>query len=210
MRGAMYGNWTFPVDGEYEFRLRIANFRADTPATANLTDEERQRLAEERRKRLEELQRQRAAQQKARRPRQAAERAAREVTPEQLRAQEEAARKAAPPRKLVLALDGQPIFNTVVEGTTTYEYSRGEYVVRVPVKAGEHFLRASYPEFADLKDPRENINPDMRRALFVDYLEIVGPFDPSAEPPESYQRIFVCGHPKGGHSPNARRRSWRI
>ena len=27
MRGAMYGSWTFPVDAEYEFRLRIANFR---------------------------------------------------------------------------------------------------------------------------------------------------------------------------------------
>ena len=29
LRGAMYGNFTFPVDGEYEFRLRIANFRGD-------------------------------------------------------------------------------------------------------------------------------------------------------------------------------------
>ena len=27
LRGAMYGRYTFPVDGEYEFRLRIANFR---------------------------------------------------------------------------------------------------------------------------------------------------------------------------------------
>ena len=29
LRGAMYGDFTFPVDGEYEFRLRIANFRGD-------------------------------------------------------------------------------------------------------------------------------------------------------------------------------------
>ena len=72
------------------------------------------------------------------------------MTPEQLKAQEEAARKAAPPRKLVLALDGRPVFDTVVEGTSAYEYSRGEYLVRVPVKAGEHFIRASYPELADL------------------------------------------------------------
>ena len=27
MRGAMYGTWVFPADAEYEFRLRIANFR---------------------------------------------------------------------------------------------------------------------------------------------------------------------------------------
>ena len=31
MRGALYGTWTFPVDAEYEFRLRIANFRPDPP-----------------------------------------------------------------------------------------------------------------------------------------------------------------------------------
>ncbi len=44
----MYGTFTFPVDGEYEFRLRIANFRGDSDA--DLTDEEKARRAEERRK----------------------------------------------------------------------------------------------------------------------------------------------------------------
>ncbi len=32
----------------------------------------------------------------------------------------------------------------------------------------------------------------MRRGLFVDYLDIVGPFKPSTAPPESYKKIFVC------------------
>ena len=32
----------------------------------------------------------------------------------------------------------------------------------------------------------------MRRGLFVDYLDIVGPFNPSTAPPESYKRIFIC------------------
>jgi len=54
---------------------------------------------------------------------------------------------------------------------------------------------------ADLKDPRENINPDLRRALFVDYLEIVGPFNPSPQPPASYRKVFVCGHAPGKHNP---------
>ncbi len=53
LRGAMYGNFTFPVDGEYEFRLRIANFRGDD---ARLTDEERASRAEERRKLFEQRQ----------------------------------------------------------------------------------------------------------------------------------------------------------
>lgn len=189
LRGAMYGTWVFPVDAEYEFRLRIANFRSEED---RLTPEELERRAAERSRRLAELRRQREA---------GVPRQRRQITPEERQAQLEAAREAAPPRKLVLALDGEPIFTTVVEGSTTFEYDRGEYIARVPVKAGEHRFRASYPELADLDDPRENINPDLRRALFVDYLEIVGPFRPSTEPPESYRRIFICGHAKGTHQP---------
>jgi mono/diheme cytochrome c family protein len=163
MRGAMYGSWVFPVDGEYEFRLRIANFRGDTEA-AGLSPEERAKAAEERRQRFLALKK--GGGRGGPRP---------EVTPEQLKAREEAARKAAPPRKLILALDGAPIITTVVEGVSAFDYDRGEYTVRVPVKAGERSIRASFPELADLADPRQNINPDMRRGLFVDYLEIVGP-----------------------------------
>ena len=33
----------------------------------------------------------------------------------------------------------------------------------------------------------------MRRGLFVDYLDIVGPFNPSKAPPESYTKVFICG-----------------
>lgn len=163
LRGALYGNWIFPVDAEYEIRLRIANFRADS------------------------FRRRRASS-------------------EELNSLEEAARQAAPPRKLVLTVDGKPVITDVVEGTTTFGYSRGEFTNRVRVKAGEHLVRASYPELADLDDPRQNINPDQRRALFVDYVEIVGPFNPSQEPPASYRRIFICGHERNGHQPACGRR----
>lgn len=190
LRGAMYGTWVSPVDAEYEFRLRIANFRGDT---GDLTDEQKAQQAAERKKRFEQY---RAARLKAA----AAGLPPPEVTSEQLKAREEASRKAAPPRKLIFAVDGKPVITEVIEGDSAYGYSRGEFTVRAPVKAGEHFLRASFPELADLKDPRENINPDMRRGLFVDYLEIVGPFNPSAAPPESYKKIFVCGHPPGKHN----------
>ena len=195
LRGAMYGNYTFPVDGEYEFRLRIANFRGDD---GDITDEERARRAEERRKLFEQrrLEREKAAAAagtplppggggRAGGPR-------REPTPEELKARDEAARKAAPPRKLVLSVDGAPVITTVIEGSGAFGYSQGEFTARATVKAGERFLRASYPELADLADPRENINPDMRRGLFVDYLDIVGPFNPSTAPPASYTKIFIC------------------
>jgi hypothetical protein len=115
------------------------------------------------------------------------------VTQEEIRAREEAARKGAPPRKLILTVDGSPVITTVIEGTGTFGYSQGEFTARAKVKAGERFLRASYPELANLDDPRQNINPDMRRGLFVDYLDIVGPFNASTTPPESHKKIFVCG-----------------
>jgi len=195
LRGAMYGTWVSPVDAEYEFRLRIANFRGDS---GDLTDEQKAQQAAERKKRFEEA---RAARLKAA----AAGQAPPEVTPEQLKARDEAARKAAPPRKLILSVDGKPVITEVVEGDSAFGYSRGEFVQRVQVKAGEHFLRASFPELADLKDPRENINPDMRRALFVDYLEIVGPYNPSSSPSEGYKKIFICGHAPGKHNASCAR-----
>ena len=183
MRGAMYGNWVFPADAEYEFRLRIANFRPDRPARgATPAPATKQGTPGGRR---------------GRGP----------VSAEELRAREEAARVAAPPRKLILTLDGAGVITTVVEGTGTFGYDRGEFTARIPVKAGAHFLRASFPELADLNDPRENINPDMRRQLFVDYLDIVGPYHPSPEPPASYGRVFVCGHAPGKHQPECARKA---
>ena len=116
----------------------------------------------------------------------------REPTPEELKARDEAARKAAPPRKLILTVDGAQVISTVIEGTGSFGYSQGEFTERAIVKAGERFIRASYPELANLDNPLQNINPDMRRGLFVDYLDIVGPFNPSKARPESYTKIFIC------------------
>jgi hypothetical protein len=203
LRGAMYGNWTFPVDAEYEFRLRIANFRGDNGDLVNQTPEEKAKAAAERRKQFEARAAGRGG---GRGPRPA-------PTPEELKARDEAARKAAPPRKLILAVDGAPIITNVVEGTGAYGYSNGELTARVKVTAGEHFLRASFPELADLDDPQSNINPDMRRGLFVDYLEIVGPYNPDTGHPASYKKIFICGE----HTPQCARkivsnlmeRAWR-
>ena len=194
LRGAMYGNFTFPVDGEYEFRLRIANFRGDD---ADITDEERARRAEERRKLFEQrrLEREKAAAAGTAAPGRGGRAGGaprREPTPEELKAREEAARKGAPPRELILTVDGAPVISTVIEGTGTFGYSQGEFTERATVKAGERFIRASYPELANLDNPLQNINPDMRRGLFVDYLDIVGPFNPSTAPPASYKKIFIC------------------
>jgi Protein of unknown function (DUF1592)/Protein of unknown function (DUF1588)/Protein of unknown function (DUF1587)/Protein of unknown function (DUF1585)/Protein of unknown function (DUF1595) len=190
MRGAMYGAWVFPADAEYEFRLRIANFRGgDVVVNSSNGPGRGGRGAAA------------APGQPGPAGRGGRGRGGRApLTAEQIRAREEAARKAAPPRKLVLTVDGAPVITDVVEGTTTFGYDRGEFTGRMTLKAGAHNLRASFPELADLPDPRQNLNPDQRRALFVDYLDIVGPYHPSSEPPPSYRKVFVCDHDPGKHT----------
>jgi hypothetical protein len=198
MRGAMYGVWVFPADAEYEFRLRIANFRGGDVVVNSSNGPGRGGRGGG------------ASGQPGagvavsgqpgpgRGGRGRGGRAP--LTTDQLRAREEAARQAAPPRKLILTVDGAPVITDVVEGTTTFGYDRGEFTGRLTVKAGAHNLRASFPELADLPDPRQNLNPDQRRALFVDYLDIVGPYHPSHEPPPSYRKVFLCDHAPGRHT----------
>src|SRR4030095_7288735 len=53
----------------------------------------------------------------------------------------------------------------------------------------------------------QNINPDQRRALFVDYLDIVGPFQARSGPPAAYRKVFVCDHAAGQHSAQCARKA---
>lgn len=97
-----------------------------------------------------------------------------------------------PPVQMVTRLDGEPVLTEIVEGNIDYQYAHGESVARVKLKAGEHSFRASFPAFADLENPLDNMNLDGRRKLFIDYVDIVGPFAVSAEKAESYRRLFFC------------------
>jgi len=157
-RGAAYGKFNFPVEAEYEFRMRVANYRPRLGGSArqkqlgrktNLTPAETLELSEEN-------------------------------------------RKSDPPVKMVMSIDGAPILTETVEGNIDFQYAHGESVARVKLKAGEHQFRASFPEFAGMENPRENLNSDGRRKLFIDYIDIVGPFHPSSSAPESRKLIFVC------------------
>jgi Protein of unknown function (DUF1592)/Protein of unknown function (DUF1588)/Protein of unknown function (DUF1585)/Protein of unknown function (DUF1587)/Protein of unknown function (DUF1595)/Planctomycete cytochrome C len=180
MRGAMYGTFDFPVDAEYEFRVRLANYRSRDKYLAPSPKADVGIKA-------------------ARGPR-------RPLTEEDRKAFEEEARKAFPPVRMALSLDGKTILTDVVEGSVDYQYARGESVVRLRVNAGEHFLRASFPELADLPDPRTNVNGDGRRKLYVDYMDIIGPYNPTSAPPDSYRQILICGHVDGRHKPECARR----
>ena len=158
MRGALWATFNFPVDGEYEFHMRDANYRPRTKSTP--------------RQRELSLKRGLSAAEKA------------ELS--------EINRLSDPPVRMVMTLDGKQILTEVVEGNIDYAYAHGESVARVKVKAGEHSFRASYPEFADMPDPRTNVNPDGRRGIFIDYIDIWGPYNATPVPPQSRARIFVC------------------
>jgi len=157
-RGAIYGSFEFPVSGEYEFRMRVGNYRPRLTGTPRQRELFRKRgLSEAEKAELDDLN-----------------------------------KKSYLPAKMVMTFDGAEILTESVEGNIDYQYAHGESIARVKVRAGEHFFRASFPEFADLSDPMENMNTDGRRKLFIDYVDIVGPFSAAAEKPETYKRLFVC------------------
>ncbi len=129
----------------------------------------------------------------------------RPMTDEDRSARYERACAGAPPETLVFTVDGATVFTYAVRGTTDCEYSRGENVVRMKLTAGDHVLRASFPGLANMSDVRTNFNPDGRRRLYVDYMDVLGVFNPSTAPPPGFRKIFICGEP-GKYSPECARR----
>ena len=176
MRGALYGTHQFAWDAEYEIRFRAANYRRSRRqlvAQGRLEPDERDRIDRSAEAALTE-----------------GERRARFL---------EDARQSQPPVPLVATLDGEVILEELIEGSNAFGYDRGEFATRVRLTAGEHAFRFSYPDAADLDDPRENLLPDGRRVLYVDYVDIVGPFDVDRSPPASYDRVVICRHRPGEH-----------
>ena len=107
--------------------------------------------------------------------------------PGEKRPTEEELKKLFPTVDAVLSIDGVAVNRSPIVGNLAMEFDRGDLVARAPIKAGEHHVRISFPHLADIDDPRNNVNQDLRRKLWFDYLDIVGPFGPSKAPPASYQ-----------------------
>ncbi len=155
-RGALWATYTFPIEADYEFRMRVGNYRPRDHSTPRQTELARKRsLTEAEKAELTELN-----------------------------------RIADPPAKMVMTVDGKPVYSEIVEGNIDYVYAHGESIARVHLTAGEHSFRASFPEYADTDKPLDNVNTDGRRKLFVDYFDIVGPFDP--KPPARNPKVFIC------------------
>ena len=185
IRGSMYAHYVFPVSAEYEIRVRILNHRDANGVAYGASREKFLASLEEAKHGPPGLREGALVGRGGRGPR-------KPPTPEELKAREEKDRTAFPPLQMVIALDGKKIAEDLIEGNTNYLYDRGAFIARVPVTAGEHFIRASFPELADLDDPRRNINPDGRRRIYVEFAELAGPYNPKTGPPESHKKIFVC------------------
>jgi mono/diheme cytochrome c family protein len=164
LRGAVYATFHAPVEAEYEFRIRYQNFRG----TETVVQDDGPAA--------------RGGQGGGQRG-QGAGRGDRE----------ERNRRAAPPHDKKFTVDDKPVFSYTVEGNTDYNYARGENIVRVKLTAGDHNVRFSFPEYANVADPRKQLNPDGRRKLYVDYVDIVGPFTLTGAKPPGFSRIFICG-----------------
>ena len=197
MRGTLYATYHFPVDGEYEFRWRYGNYRgrgkpvgpgrpfasaAAAPAvplpSADVVD---QPVA--------------PARGRGAGPGRGTPAPRRPATDEERRAREEKLRAAFPPILMAFSIDGQQVHTEFVEGDGNYNYSHGDNIARVKVTAGDHLLRVSWPDLANHPNPFGLINADGRQELFVDYMRILGPYNPSPAPPASYRKVFVCGEP---------------
>jgi hypothetical protein len=116
----------------------------------------------------------------------------RQPTDEERRAREEKLRQAFPPILMTFSIDGTAVKSEYVEGDGNYNYSHGDNIARVRVTAGDHALRVSWPDLANHPNPFGLINADGRQELFVDYMRILGPYNPAKPAATSNKKIFVC------------------
>jgi hypothetical protein len=194
-RGSLYATFHAPVEGEYEFRFRYQNFRggeqviqADGPARSGAggapgTDAPAAGAPVAPAAPTAPVAPGRGRGFGPRRPITDAERAERY----------ERACAAAPAEPVVFTINGEELYKYAVRGSTDCEYSRGESIVRAKLPAGDHKVRVSIPGYANLDDIRTNFNPDGRRKLYVDYMDVLGVFNPTADRPSGFRKIFICG-----------------
>lgn len=114
------------------------------------------------------------------------------LTEEERKARREADRLAGPPIEFDIDIDGKQVFKQMIEGDEAYDYSRGPTTAKIHVTAGDHNLHAYFPDFASMDNPRVNIMPDGRRRLAAEFVEVLGPYNPTSGHPVSYEKIFIC------------------
>jgi len=177
IRGALDGTFRFPVEADYVLQFRISNRRGRSPGVALAPVGQGGRGASGGR----------GAGRGG-----GGGRAAQPLTAEQIAAIREAQRLAAPPIELDIDVDGKQVHKEMIEGEEAYTYTRGPTTARIHVTAGEHRIQAYFPDNAKLANPRTNLNPDGRRKMGGEFVEILGPYNPAPGHPASHSKIFIC------------------
>ncbi|HEY4085682.1 MAG TPA: DUF1592 domain-containing protein [Bryobacteraceae bacterium] len=173
IRGALDGTFRFPVEADYVLQFRVSNRRGRSPGAALRPVGQGGRGASGGRGAGRDG-------------------AAQAVTPERMAAIREAQRLAAPPVEFDIDVDGKQVHKEMIEGEEAYTYTRGPITARIHVTAGEHRIEAYFPDNAKLDNPRTNLNPDGRRRLGGEFVEILGPYSPDPGHAASYSKIFIC------------------
>ena len=93
---------------------------------------------------------------------------------------------------MTFSIDGKQVHSEYVEGDGNYNYSHGDNIARVEVTAGDHAPARVLPDLANIRIRSRSINADGRQELFVDYMRILGPYNPSTPLPAGYKKIFIC------------------
>ena len=189
----MYGSWVFPADAEYEFRLRIANFRGgDVVVTSNNGPGRTRRRhgAEDappggRRGGRAPLTPEQFA--PVRKPPDCGSPA---KADHQCRWRSPSSRKSskAPPHSATIAASSPP------------RSGKSRRAIPSRLLSRTRRSRRSAPEYQSRQ----------RRGLFVDYLEIVGPFNPSKSRRRATADLHLRPCPGQTHRPSARARSSTI
>ena len=109
-----------------------------------------------------------------------------------LEAQREASRRAAPPVEFRIDVDGKNVHQGSVVGEEAFDYTRGPTTAKVHLTAGDHHVHVYVPDHANLDNPRANLNPDGRRRLGAEYMEVLGPYNPVPRKPAAF---FTCSQP---------------
>ena len=198
IRGGIDATYVFPKNGEYEFHLEPTDYRGlqqgaplkpgalvskavPTPAGGGRGAAGGGRQGA-------------AGAQQAGGGRQAAAPGPRAAPdPAQIEARNEQLKKDYPLAHWQLLIDGKVIREGAHAGGYNIDQAAlPEVVVRIPLTAGEHRIRASFPGLADVDDPLDNILNNQMRSLSVKSIDILGPYNAGSEPPASYRKIFIC------------------
>ena len=122
-------------------------------------------------------------------------------TDEERKAREEKLRAAFPPIQMTFTIDGNPVYERIRRRRRQLQLlARRQHRARASHGRRSPCCACPGRSWRIIPNPFSLINADGRQELFVDYMRVLGPYNPSTAPPAGFRQIFICGEP-GSYSP---------